>query len=159
MKRLFAGRRRKTAAVLTSLALIGAGAGIAAWIIQADGDGRAKIGTLAAPVVSAGTASATSQCYPGTSCAASYSIQNPNPVGLIVTAVVNPGSTQVSSNQAACPEAHMTRNDLSGLSIPVPANLTTTVEVPGRYTLSSSAPTGCQGVSITATDRLTFSTP
>jgi len=137
------------------LALVAVVAAWAAWTLATQGQsGRGQVGTLTNPTVSnAAGAPAGIDCYPGQSCAVEIVVNNPNSTALVLTRYyTNGGTPQVdkpigTSNLASCPASNFTFNDRTGLTIQIPTG-TTTVTVPGAYTLSSSAPNACQGSTV-----------
>jgi hypothetical protein len=86
MKKLIATRRRKVAAIVTLLALVAVGVGIAAWVISGTGGGRGKVGSLQAPTVTAPASfTGTSTLLPGGSGDVQVLVSNPNGVPLTIT--------------------------------------------------------------------------
>lgn len=150
-------RRKRVSNVLTGLTLVAATAA-AAWLITGDGPGRGQIGSLQAPTVSAGTVAPSTALVPGGKAAASFTVENPNSVDLVVTAAAAAPGATTTGFDASCPEQNLGFTNPTGLSIPVPKGTTTQVEVPDLFSLQTGAPSACQGRDFTATVRLTFAT-
>lgn len=144
------------------------GAAIAAWVITSQGQGgKGSIGTLTAPTISNPTTSAATPCYPGGTCDFQVSVTNPN-TGPLVLKSWSPGSATVTVTKAGSPNTLCeqnspggivaTLNNLTNLSIPIPAG-TTTVTLPGAWSLPSNSPIDCAGstVSIDTTNQVTYS--
>ena len=142
-------RHKKFSGILAFFAIASASA-LAAWLISSSGGGATKIGTLAAPVVTAGTVDPGTALLPGGDAAAFVSVQNTNAVPLTITGVSEGGTDADATgfDPFDCPASNMSVNTLSGLTVNVPANATTTVSVPGAFHLKSTAPTGCQGKTV-----------
>lgn len=150
-------RRHKRLAGLLLVFLLGCSVAAAAWLIQSHGQGRAAIGTLNAPTVSAASVTGTpSLCLPGGDCSAYLHIVNPN--GALVVSGTLPGDGTGGTDPGGCPTTNLTANSTTGLSVPVPAG-TSDIIVPGAFHLASTAPTSCQGNTLTTDIKLTFSTP
>lgn len=150
-------RRHKRLAGLLLVFLLGCSVAAAAWLIQSHGQGRAGLGTLNAPTVSAASITGTPDlCMPGGNCSAYLHIVNPN--GAMIVTGTDLGDGTGGIDPGGCPPSNLTANVTSGLSVPVPAG-TSDIKVPGAFHLASSAPTGCQGSSLTTDIKLTFSTP
>jgi hypothetical protein len=136
---------------------IGCGVAAAAWLIQSHGQGRAAIGTLSAPTITAGSLPGSpSLCSPGGDCSAYLHIVNPNGPMMVTGTLTGDGTTGV--DPGGCPPTNLSVNVLTGLSIPVTAG-TSDIVVPGAFHLATSAPTACQGQNLTTDIKLQFSTP
>lgn len=148
---------RKGIAVGVALGLLTAATiAVAAWLVSVDNaPGRGHLGTLAAPTVSAGTINPASKCFPGGTCAGAFNIVNPNN-GALIVAEVHAASVDLTTPSCAF---YLHANDITGLSVPVPAGTTNGVIVPDAFKLDSNAPTTCQGESLVENVTLAFSTP
>lgn len=156
----WASRKRKLATVASSLALIAAGSALAAWLISATGSTGGKIGTLAAPTVTAAPASG-SALLPGGTGDATASVQNPNNTPLKVTGVQDAGGAATFPQFSSCtgPTANVTvPTKTFATPVNVPANTTTVITLPDSLKLDADAPNGCQGESFTKSMRLDFAT-
>ena len=100
-------------------------------------------------------ASGAGTLYPSASTTGSvvFSITNPNPYLIHVTAVALQGGGAVSSdNEGACPAANVTMTNASGLAgagYDVAAGGTVTITVPSVLTMALAAPNACQDVAFT----------
>jgi len=117
-----------------------------------DGSGTASDQALTAQAVTLdAVATPTADLYPGGQGAAQFTVTNPNPYPVQLTSISF--TTVTSGNEANCPATNLTvaaTIDLSASPISVPANgQSGTESVPGAFTLSASAPDGCQGVVFT----------
>jgi hypothetical protein len=148
-------KRRRVVAFLALFA-IAASVAAAAWILNGHGSGAVKVGTLSDPVVSAGVPDGV--VYPGGTAAGAFTINNPNDGALVITAIRDGDGSGTSSSPGSCGYGNLSSNAKSGLSISVPAG-SSTVTVPGAFTLSPDAPQGCAGATLTRDVGLTFSTP
>jgi hypothetical protein len=121
MKKLIATRKRKVVVVLSALLLLGAGAAVAAWLINGSGEGTGRIaGALQAPTVAPVTDvsfnDGNSKCYPGGDCDAGFKITNPNPVDLVITRTDAAIPATGTTTSPACPFTNLTMNTVTGLS-------------------------------------------
>jgi len=155
---LFSTRRRKIATVAGTLALVGAGSALAAWLISATGTGGGAVASLTAPTIVAGTSTGPG-CLPGGTCDAAIKVTNPNAVPLQITGIADGGSSTVFSG--GCTSSNLTVNEQATIATPVtvPANATAaTIVVKDAYRLAAATPTTCQGQTFTKGVALTFST-
>ena len=133
--------------VLTGAAclLTTTGGAYALWSVSGSGTARAATASPVALVVSAVTMAG--DLYPGHTGVASFSVGNPNPFPVVVTAV---RFGAVTAGSSGCTASQLTPHDRTGLSYPVPAGGSADLLVPGSFTLATSAPDSCQGVAFTA---------
>ena len=147
--------RTRRPLALTAVAVVVLGGGTiayAAWTANASGSSQAKSLTAVALTVSVDTA--TAELYPGGSAKVYFTVTNPNPYAVTFTAA--DFSTVVSDDETGCPNANITVNDKTGLSINVAANTTSaTQSITGAVTMAGTAPDGCQGRTFTVATALT----
>jgi hypothetical protein len=151
MKRLIATRRRKVAAIVTLLALVAVGVGVAAWLVSGNGPGTAKTGSLIGPTISAPSWSGTTGLLlPGSVGDVEVSIQNQNSTALTITSFQANGSTITTDQGINCTGVNFTTPS-GTVAVPqiVPANSTTAVRLVGAIGLIANAPGGCQNAVVT----------
>ncbi|MET0600434.1 MAG: hypothetical protein ABW167_00415 [Baekduia sp.] len=154
MHHLISTKRRRTIALGLALVAVAASVAAAAWMLNSNGQGAAKVGTLSDVTVSAGDP--TDDLYPGNDGAGTFTIDNPNGALVLVATRVGDGSGTTSN--PACGSGNLSINPASGLSITVPSGHSS-VRVPGLFHLSSDAPSSCQGAKLTRDVGVTFATP
>jgi len=142
--------KKKVIVGLVVLALCAAGAALAAWILTSSGTaGRGAVGSITAPTVSQAADSTGTACLPGQLCSMKVKVNNPNSSPLTLTAV-SYGSLQThfqktfGTDDSTCPIMNGAVHNLTGLSIAIPPG-SSTITVPGVYTLDANAPTACMG--------------
>jgi hypothetical protein len=118
--------------------------------------GRGAVGSLTAPSVTQAADSTGTECLPGQLCSMKVTVNNPNSATLTLTGVSYGSLSTVfqkpfGTTDASCPGTNGAVHNLTGLSISIPAG-TTTVTLPGVYTLSGSAPTACMGDAVILDD-------
>ena len=145
--------RRPLALALVAAVVLGGGTiAYAAWTANASGSSQAKSVTAVALTVTVATANA--ELYPGGSAKVYFTVTNPNPYPVQFTAAEF--STVASDDETACPNANVTVNDKTGLTINVAAHTTApTQSITGAVTMAGSAPDGCQGRVFTVATALT----
>jgi hypothetical protein len=148
--RYLRNRRARVAAIIT-VGFVAAGAAVAAWTILANGNGAARVGTIEAPSVTRGQEVA--DLFPGSSPTGSigFVVSNPNGFALTLTQVQQNGS----ATGVGCDGALISL-PTKALSIPIPPG-STDLLIEDAVQLADSAPTSCQGASVTVPSRLTFS--
>lgn len=159
-------KRHKRWSGLGAFLLISATAAFAAWMISGqNSDGGGKIGSLAAPTVTAGTS--TDALYPDlVKHSLSFQVNNPNPGPLTLVDASFVGGSITPTNDVTgltgtCATEEST-NDIvklypnHSLSIAIPAGTTTTVTVPNVVALDTTAPSSCQGQSFTGKLALSY---
>jgi hypothetical protein len=149
--------KRKFAALAVGLVLVPSSA-YAAWSLSAHGQGNAQIGSLQQPVVSAGSPPVGQQLLPGGVGSATFRIDSSNSVPLEVYATAVGDGTGTSSNEEDC-DPHLLTAVATQLATPITVQPgTSTITIPGAVRLSPSAPTTCQGRTITTDVDLKFRT-
>lgn len=150
-RRMFGSTKRTAVSIVCGVALAAASFAFAAWLISATGPGGGQVGNLQAPTVEAGTSAPNEPCYPGKNCGVQFKITNPNSGDLTITGITPTGTGSVYDTNATCQSsAPLTMNgQIKGLSINVPGNQTTTIEVPDAVSLSGGASSACQGTTFT----------
>jgi uncharacterized protein (DUF2141 family) len=151
----WSSRRRRIATITTTLALIGATAAVAAWIITLGaGPTNGKIGTLQAPVFNAVSIfpGAADECFPGATCGGAVNVTNPNPVALkisSVTAGAFGAGVVVNGGGPGCTSANVSTNiSVAARSFSPPIDIplgTSNVTVPGLFVVAQGLHTDCQG--------------
>jgi len=153
-------RSRRVALAVVSFVLAIATGAVAAWLITVDNAPSAtKVGTLAAPVVSAAAPfpGAGKQCFPGNTCDAAVDITNPNAGTLLITSVDVPTTPGITTgcNSNLTVNAHTLATPIS-----IPPGTTTSVIIKDALNFAAAAPSSCQGQALTGINLLlTFSTP
>ena len=146
--------RLRRPVALTAVAAVVLGGGTiayAAWTANASGSAKANSVTAVTATVSVATG--TADLWPGATGKVYFTVTNPNPYPVTFTAA--DFSTVVSDNETSCPNANITVNDKTGLSINVAGNATSSTQsITGAVTMASSAPDGCQGRTFTITTAL-----
>ena len=145
--------RRRTAVVagVGLLLLGGAGVGYAAWSSTANGSSQARSTSAVDLTVTAATG--TADLYPGGTGAVYFTVENPNPYPVHLTAA--DFATVTSDSEATCPASNITVND-QAVNITVPAKTTTvTQSVAGAVGMVTAAPDGCQARTFTIATTLT----
>jgi hypothetical protein len=150
-------RRRGLILVVASVLAIvlAGGVAIALWSASGSGSGTTKAITAQTLTVTA-AATPTADLFPGASGALQFTVTNPNPYPVSMTAISYGSVT--SSDQANCPASNLTLGAGGALGTPisVPASGTSgAASVPSAATLAVSAPNGCQGVTFTVAVTLT----
>lgn len=145
--------RRPLALTLVAVVVLGGGTiAYAAWTANASGSSQAKSVTAQSATITVATGVA--DLWPGATGKVYFTVTNPNPYPVTFTAA--DFSTVVSDNETACPNANITVNDQTGLSINVAASSTSaTQSITGAVTMAGAAPDGCQGRVFTITTALT----
>ncbi len=153
---MFSSKKSKIVTVVAALALISASAAFAAWYITGQGTGRAKIGTLTAPLVTDPGSVAIANCYPGGDCDLYVNVNPGTATGIKASAwKIGTGYAIDSLSFGSCPSSNLTANPASlnnTAFTPMPTlapNVDTLVTLPNALHLSSSAPSTCQGVEFT----------
>lgn len=155
--KLWSTRRRKVATVVASLALLGAGVAVAAWLVNATGTGQGRTASLAAPTIAVGTASGPG-CLPGGDCDAAVKITNSNAVPLTITTIADGGTPTQFTGSCLASNLTVNAGAVTG-GVTVPANASNApVVIPNAYHLSATAPSTCQGDTFTKGMTLTFAT-
>jgi hypothetical protein len=140
MRRLFKGRRKAFA--IPVLALLVPALAWAAWtILNVQGQGGAKGGTIVAPSILAGQDAAAVRLTPGNVGDLVLAISNPN-APLVLTRVAQ-GAGSNSSDEPGCAATNVSVVTKTGLSLPVPSG-SSTIIVPGGASMLSSAPDACK---------------
>jgi hypothetical protein len=166
MRGLFKTRRRKLAAGLTVLALVGAGAAVAAWLVTStNGSGKAKVSSLIAPTVSEPSVytGPGGQLFPGGTGTVEALVTNPNGTPLNVTGFSFDGSGTFEGLPPGCTADNFT---LVPGTVAVPAQVPAgavnlLVRFQDAIALSGQAPTQCQGATVSVVNGLqvSWSTP
>ncbi len=109
-------------------------------------------GAVAAPVgLSVQAATSTGTLYPGTTGTVAFTVTNPNPFAVEVTAVT--AASVSSSSTATCPATDVTVAEATPLTFPpftIPARTTSGTESLGDLVrLAADAPSACQGAMFT----------
>jgi hypothetical protein len=144
-----------TVALAAALVITGsAGAAVARWSAVGAGVATAANGTSGVITLTTGTASA--DLYPGASGAvstvASSTTGTPERISTIaVDTTRGTGGISLDVDAAACPPSSFTfaPQTNGGAGWAVPATGALPIALPASLTLSATAPSGCQGVTIT----------
>lgn len=135
--------------------LLPAGVAYALWSASGTGDGEARSRSAIALSVAAGTASA--QLYPGSTGDVVFTVTNPNPYRVSITAWSGATVTG-TSDSLNCPASNFSLNAGSISAATVDGGgASATVTVTGGITMSSAAGNGCQGVTVTVNGTVTGS--
>lgn len=135
--------------------LLPAGVGYALWTASGNGNGEARSRSAIALTVAAGTASA--QLYPGSTGDVVFTVTNPNPYRVSVTAWSG-ASVTGTSDSVNCPASNFSLNSGSfGAATIDGGGASATVTVTGGITMNSAAGNGCQGVTVTVNGTVTGS--
>lgn len=120
----------------------------ALWSVSGSGESSDQVITADDLVLTA-NASPAADLFPGGTGAAQFTVENPNPFPVQVTALQFGAVT--SSAPTACPASNLaTTNVTLGTPIAVPADGTSPAQSVGKaFTLATNAPNGCQGVTFT----------
>jgi len=147
-------RRGAAVALFTAVVVVfTAGLGYGLWSASGTGNGEARAATAVTLTVSTGTASA--QLYPGASGDVVFSVTNPNPYDVSVSAWSGASVTS-TSDETNCPTSNFALS--VGSITPTTVNGgsgTGTVTVAGGVSMVSGAPDGCQGETVTVSATLT----
>lgn len=151
--------RRRRPLVMVVVGLITfvstAGVAVALWSASGTGNGGAKALTAQALTVTAAS-TPTADLFPGASGDLQFTVTNPNPYPISLTAVDYGAVT--SSDQANCPAANLTTAADGNLASPIALNanaVNTPATIADAITLDTNAPDGCQGVTFTVAITLT----
>lgn len=144
-------RRWTGVAAWSATLLVPAGVGYALWSASGTGPGSSKAITAQDLTVSGG--SATAQLYPGASGNVVFSVTNPNPYAVDVTAATLDSISAVTG--IGCAATDFTLNGGTVTATSISANATATVVVSAGITMKTTAPDGCQGVTVTVTGTVT----
>jgi hypothetical protein len=134
---------RKTLGLAVVLATAAAVAG-ASWSAQGTGAAKAKAGQLVA--VTASPANPSTELFPGGSADSALTLNNPNPVAMVVSSIV--GAGPVTSDTADCNAESVSFANQNG-AWEVAKNAQLTVHLPSSVTMSLSANDACQGATFT----------
>lgn len=151
--RMDARTRGWLVAAVAVAAIVGvAGTANAVWSAQGSGSGTSTTGTAAASVTLSAGAS-TGSLRPGGSVAVATTATNPNAADVRITSLVldtsrGDGGFAVSGASGTCPTSAFTfAQSASGWN--VPADGSATITLPAALAMASSAPSGCQGATVT----------
>lgn len=140
---------KRIAVIGTTTALaIGGGLAWAAWTATGGGSGGAQATSAQALVASPGTA--TNAVYPGGSSNVVFTVANPNPYAVNLTAVGG-GAIAVDSGHAGCNLSSVSFTPQS-VSVSVPANATAVpVTLTNALSMTPAGNDDCQGATFTVT--------
>lgn len=138
-------RRTAALAITAVLALLGAGTAYAYFTSTGSGAGSASTGTLLTSTIAATTGSPSTPLYPGTAGDVVLQVSNPNNFAVTLVSVVGSGTITADGGHPGCTTTGVSFTDQTGLAIPVSANGTTQVDLPGAAAMSSASSDGCQG--------------
>ena len=152
MKKLFATRRRKVAAVAILAILIAASAAMAAWLVTSNqGAGKARAGSLSAVTLETtlGNVSypATGTARPGDPLDVTVKVTNPAANGALTIVSAKLNGATITPSGVGCGTGDFSPVNLTGLSIPLPVG-TQEIVIPGLIKMSATAPSACQGNTI-----------
>jgi hypothetical protein len=157
LHRFTSTRRRKLATATAALVLV-AGVAVAAWLLSSRGNGTASFGSLQNVGLSP-AASTARDCFPGGTCAARLTANNPNGALLAISVASGDGSGGVGNGTPSSCVASISVNEHAlATPVPVPAG-SSIIEIPNAFRIASDAPSECQGGEAYRDVRLTFSTP
>ncbi len=151
--RSLAHRRAVTVASWTVALTLPAGVGWALWSTSGTGPGAGKARTAVALTVTAGSASA--DLYPGGTGDLHFSVTNPNPYAVTLTAGTVSSISSVSGGLGVCAASDFTLGTGTMASTAVPAGGSTTVTLTGALSMKSTAGDGCQGADVVVAGTLT----
>ena len=124
---------------------LGAGAAFAYFTSHGSGKGSASAGSLAPVTVVATTGSPNTPLSPGNSGDVVLKVHNSNSVAVTLVSVSGNGSITADGGHSACTTTGVTFANQSGLSINIPANTTTPVDLAGAASMGVTSSNGCQG--------------
>lgn len=140
-------------AAVAAAAIVGVGGTAhAVWSSRGAGSGTSSTGSATASVtLSAGTA--TGALRPGSAVTLSTTATNPNGAPLRITSLVldttrGTNGVAVSGATGTCAASWFTYT-ASTTGWTVPANGSTSINLPGALAMATAAPTGCQGATVT----------
>lgn len=139
--------RKKKLAVLSVIALLSIGGGVAYALWSANGTGQGRARTTTAVDVVVSPVNGAQDLYPGATGGDVYfTLDNDNPYPVTFTAMT--AGTVTSSNPTACPAGNISVAGKTGLNLQVAADTTTEpVSITDVVGMATAAPDGCQGVS------------
>jgi len=147
--------------VVLGASLVVAGAASAALSATGIGATTVKTGTFVAPTVEATVAGDTpnSLLQPGGTADVLLRVHNSNTVSAHVVAVALNGTITATGGIGSCTNPGVSFTNQTGLSISVAAGTTVVVDLPAAASMSTSAPSGCQGASFSIPVALSSVTP
>jgi len=108
--------------------------------------GSASTGTMQTVTVSAATVTPSTPLLPGGSGDVTLKVTNPNSFAVTLISVTGTGGTiTADSGHSGCTITGVTFASQTGLSTTIPAASTTTVDLPGAASMSTTSSAGCQG--------------
>ncbi|SDH09913.1 hypothetical protein [Agrococcus jejuensis] len=139
------------AVAVTAIVGVG-GTANAVWSAQGSGSGTSTTGTASASVALSEGAS-TGSLRPGASVAVATTATNPNAADVRITSLVldtarGSSGFGITGASGTCPASAFTFSE-SSAGWNVPANGSTTISLSGALAMTSSAPSGCQGATVT----------
>lgn len=143
-------RRRKVfllAAIVTLVLGAGAGVAFAYFTTHGSGSGSGSTGSLQPVTVAATTGSPTTPLLPGHSGDVVLKVSNPNSVAVTLVGVTGNGTITADAGHSGCTTTGVSFSSQTGLSINIPANSTTPVDLVGAASMGTSSSNGCQGAS------------
>jgi hypothetical protein len=145
-------RRRVQGIIAALVTVVGSVAGVhtAAAYFTSDGagNGNADVGTLAV-TVNATTGTPTTPLIPGSAGDVTLQVDNPNSFAVTLTSVTGTGVITPDAGHSGCSPTGVTFTDQSGLSVNIPANGTTPIELTGAASMSTLSDSACQGATFT----------
>lgn len=152
-----AGMRARTRGWLVAAVAVAAIVGMggtanAFWTTQGTGTGSSATGTATASVTLSAGAS-TGALRPGSSVAVTTTATNPNDAEVRITSLVldtmrGDGGFGIAGASGTCPASAFAFTG-SAAGWDVPRDGSRTISLPGALTMTSTAPTGCQGATVT----------
>ena len=143
--------RRRTPLVIGAIValVLGLSAGAAFAYFTSHGSGHASgsTGTLQAVTVAASAGTPSTPLFPGHSGDVILRVNNPNSVAVTLISVAGNGTITADAGHSSCTTSGVTFANQTGLSINIPGNQTTQVDLPGAVSMSTASSNGCQGAS------------
>jgi hypothetical protein len=140
-------RRRRILLVLTAIIVsIGNGVAYAYFTASASahGTGQASTGTMATVTLAATAGTPSSTLLPnGLSANVSLEVTNPNSYPVTLYSVT--GSGTITGSGSCSPGGTVIFANQTGLSVPIAASTTTQVQLTNAASMTTGAPSGCQG--------------
>jgi len=156
------GRGRPGAVVLIAVVVgLGLTATAAYGYFGSGGSGAGSVGTgtMQAVALVADTGTPTSPLYPGGTGDVVLRVHNPNPYRVTLVSVVESGAITADAAHTGCTTTGVTFTAQSGLSQPIGAGATVSVDLPGAASMSASSSSGCQGATFSIPVMITVHEP
>jgi hypothetical protein len=127
------------------VASLGAGTAYAYFSSSGSGTGSASTGSMQTVTVAASTGTPSTPLEPGGSGDVTLSVTNPNDFDVTLVGVTSSGTVTADSGHSGCTTTGVSFVSPTGLSMAIPADGTTQVDLPAAATMSAASSSGCQG--------------